>query len=83
MDSKIQFNAHEGRPISKWGHYFPVYDMFFRAFVGRPTQILEIGVWKGGCVLSQDTSFSESWLRKPGYEECGPSAIWRHISMQN
>jgi hypothetical protein len=48
MDSKIQFDAHEGRPISKWGHYFPVYDMFLHSFVGRPTQILEIGIWKGG-----------------------------------
>jgi len=48
MDSKIQFDAHKGRPISKWGHYFPVYDMFFHSFVGRPTQILEIGIWKGG-----------------------------------
>lgn len=42
------FDSHDGKPISKWGQYFPVYEFFFGHLVDRPLTFLEIGVWKGG-----------------------------------
>jgi len=37
----------------------------------------DIACWKGACILaSQGTS---SWLRRTAYEECGPSAVHRHL----
>jgi hypothetical protein len=40
--------AHTGRLIDKWSHYFPIYERHFAKFVGRPIRLLEIGVGHGG-----------------------------------
>jgi hypothetical protein len=43
------FNAHrEGNGIHKWRHYFEVYHRHFRKFIGRPLNIIEIGIFSGG-----------------------------------
>jgi hypothetical protein len=42
------FQAHTGRLIDKWSHYFPIYEKHFAKFVGRPVRLLEIGVGHGG-----------------------------------
>lgn len=43
------FDSHtQGRGIWKWRHYFDIYDSHFRRFVGKPVNILEIGVYSGG-----------------------------------
>ena len=34
--------------IHKWLHYLPIYDRYFKPFMGRNPVILEIGVYKGG-----------------------------------
>jgi hypothetical protein len=42
------FNAHEGRLIHKWDHYFEVYEKYFSKYIGTPVNILEIGISHGG-----------------------------------
>jgi SAM-dependent methyltransferase len=37
-----------GRGITKWRHYFDVYDRHLSKFVGREVRILEVGVFSGG-----------------------------------
>ncbi|MEJ7787376.1 MAG: class I SAM-dependent methyltransferase, partial [Solirubrobacteraceae bacterium] len=43
------FDANlEGPGIWKWRHYFDVYHHHFAKFVGKPVNIVEIGVYSGG-----------------------------------
>jgi hypothetical protein len=43
------FDANvEGPGIWKWRHYFDIYHRHFAKFVGRPVNIVEIGVYSGG-----------------------------------
>lgn len=42
------FRRNTGRLISKWQHYFEVYERHFAAYRGRPIRLLEFGVWQGG-----------------------------------
>lgn len=42
------FEAHEGRLIDKWTHYFDIYERHFAPFRNRSPRILEIGVSHGG-----------------------------------
>ena len=43
------FNNHlEGRGIWKWEHYFDIYHRHFSKFVGKPVNVLEIGIYSGG-----------------------------------
>lgn len=42
------FDAHDGRLIDKWAHYFEVYDRHFSRFRGQPCTVVEIGVFHGG-----------------------------------
>ena len=42
------FQAHQGRQIDKWRHYFAIYEHHFARFVGTPVRVLEIGVDHGG-----------------------------------
>ena len=37
-----------GNAMTKWYHYFDIYETHFQKFVGKPVKILEIGVWQGG-----------------------------------
>ncbi|MEO0486635.1 MAG: CmcI family methyltransferase [Pseudomonadota bacterium] len=36
------------KPVSKWVHYFDVYERHFERFRGKPITMLEIGVFDGG-----------------------------------
>jgi len=46
---KSYFDSHlEGRGITKWIHYFDIYERHLRKFVGEEVHIVEIGVFSGG-----------------------------------
>ena len=42
------FNKRHTLQLSKWHHYFEIYDKHFSRFQGHNPNILEIGVWNGG-----------------------------------
>ena len=42
------FDAHDGRLIHKWDHYFDVYERYFSMYRNKPVNILEIGISHGG-----------------------------------
>ena len=43
------FYAHgEGRGITKWDHYFDIYNRHLKKFIGHEVRVLEIGVHSGG-----------------------------------
>ena len=47
-DLSAIFLNNTSKDIDKWHHYFPIYDRYFSRFRGKPVNILEIGVFKGG-----------------------------------
>ena len=47
-DLEKYFRGNKGRIISKWTHYFDVYDRHFSKFRDKEIVILEIGVYQGG-----------------------------------
>ena len=48
MDLFDYFVNNTGKKITKWTHYFPVYEKHFKALTEKPINILEIGVLNGG-----------------------------------
>lgn len=38
------FNNNEGKKITKWSHYFHVYEKHFGPLRDKPIKLLEIGV---------------------------------------
>lgn len=42
------FNNNSGRLITKWNHYFDIYERHFQRFRSKKVVILEIGVYQGG-----------------------------------
>jgi hypothetical protein len=42
------FRANTGRLMTKWRHYFEIYERHFAPYRGKPVRILEFGVWHGG-----------------------------------
>jgi len=42
------FRHNTGRLISKWRHYFGIYERHFAPYRNRPVRIVEFGVWHGG-----------------------------------
>jgi hypothetical protein len=42
------FDAHQGRLVNKWLHYFDVYHRHLQRFRGQPITLVEIGVFHGG-----------------------------------
>ena len=42
------FRSNTGRLISKWEHYFEIYERHFAPYRGRPVRVAEIGIWHGG-----------------------------------
>lgn len=42
------FMENKGRLIYKWMHYFDIYERHFERFVGKPINLMEIGVLHGG-----------------------------------
>lgn len=47
-DLSAYFDQNEGRLITKWTHYFDIYDRHFSRFRDKEINILEIGVYQGG-----------------------------------
>jgi len=37
----------------------------------------KFGTWQGGSILTSLSSFSERWITKEEYDECGPSIVYR------
>ena len=48
MDLWNYFENNTGKKITKWKHYFPVYEKHFGPIRNKPIKILEIGVLNGG-----------------------------------
>ena len=48
MNLWADFLTNDARPVSKWKHYFPIYERFFRDFVYKSVTFVEIGVAAGG-----------------------------------
>ena len=46
------FLENDGNKITRWTHYFPIYEKHFERFRNKPVKILEIGVLNGGLSLS-------------------------------
>ncbi len=44
------FYGHQGRLVTKWAHYLPIYDRHLARFTGRAIRLLEIGVAHGGSI---------------------------------
>ena len=42
------YNNKNNRLVSKWFHYFSIYDRYFSKYRNQPVSILEIGVYHGG-----------------------------------
>jgi len=42
------FVSNKGRIISKWIHYFEIYDRYFNQFRDKEINVLEVGVNRGG-----------------------------------
>ena len=42
------FQRHTGRMVTKWRHYFEIYERHFAQYRGRPIRLVEFGVWHGG-----------------------------------
>lgn len=42
------FRANQRRLITKWRHYFEIYERHFAPYRGREIRVLEFGVWHGG-----------------------------------
>lgn len=48
MKLQEHINTHKGKGIHKWTHYIDIYERYFNKFVGKPVNVLEIGVFSGG-----------------------------------
>ncbi|MEP1470504.1 MAG: class I SAM-dependent methyltransferase [Halieaceae bacterium] len=48
MSLRDCFDRHKGRYVGKIDHFFDVYERYFSAYRGRPVNLLEIGVYRGG-----------------------------------
>jgi len=42
------FMTHDGSPMDKWVHYFPIYERHFSWYKNKSLTLLEIGVARGG-----------------------------------
>jgi hypothetical protein len=42
------FMTHDGYPMDKWAHYFPIYERHFSWYRNKSLTFLEIGVARGG-----------------------------------
>ena len=47
-DLETFFENHDGRLITKWSHYFKIYDRYLARFRGTDAHLMEVGVCHGG-----------------------------------
>jgi len=48
MNLKEYWLNNTGKKITKWTHYFWVYEKHFKALTEKPIKMLEIGILNGG-----------------------------------
>lgn len=53
------FDNDTDRSLTKWSHYFEIYERYFHRFVGTPVKVLEIGVEGGGSLQMWKKYFGE------------------------
>ncbi|MGA8622331.1 MAG: class I SAM-dependent methyltransferase [Candidatus Sulfotelmatobacter sp.] len=52
------FDSHtHGQGIWKWRHYFEIYHRHFQKFIGRPVNVLEVGIFSGGSLAMWHSYF--------------------------
>lgn len=51
---------NKNRPLSKWGHYFEIYERYFNKFRNEKISLLEIGVGQGGSLQMWKEYFGEN-----------------------
>jgi len=59
-DLEIYFNNNTEREITKWMHYFDVYDRHFSRFRNKNIVVVEIGVFRGGSLQMWKKYFGEN-----------------------
>ncbi|MFT6285975.1 MAG: hypothetical protein ACJAYC_002451 [Halieaceae bacterium] len=59
-DLEQYFRSNKGRLITKWDHYFKIYDRYFSRFRGADVHLLEIGVCHGGSLQMWKHYFGKS-----------------------
>lgn len=52
-------NNTEGNCITKWHHYFEIYEFWFNKYKNKPVVILEIGVFQGGSLKMWNEYFGD------------------------
>jgi SAM-dependent methyltransferase len=62
MDLWNYFQNNTGKKITKWNHYFPVYEKHFGPIRNKPIKILEIGVLNGGSLEMWRYYFPEATI---------------------
>lgn len=53
------FYNNTGNHITKWTHYFSIYDRYFKKYKGKPIVFLEIGVFQGGSLQMWKSYFGD------------------------
>ena len=56
------FTTNKGKKITKWKHYFPIYEKHFTPIRNRPIKILEIGILNGGSLEMWRYYFPEATI---------------------
>jgi hypothetical protein len=58
-DLELYFRSNDKRLISKWNHYFDIYERHFNRFRGKEVIILEIGISQGGSLQMWKNYFGD------------------------
>jgi len=56
------FTNNKGKKITKWKHYFPIYEKHFTPIRNKPIKILEIGILNGGSLEMWRYYFPEATI---------------------
>lgn len=56
------FTTNKGKKITKWKHYFPIYEKHFSPIRNKPIKILEIGILNGGSLEMWRYYFPEATI---------------------
>ena len=56
------FTTNKGKKITKWKHYFPIYEKHFTPIRNKPSKILEIGILNGGSLEMWRYYFPEATI---------------------
>jgi cephalosporin hydroxylase len=62
MDLWNYFTTNTGKKITKWKHYFPIYEKHFALIRNKPIKILEIGILNGGSLEMWRYYFPEATI---------------------